>query len=177
MAPAGPIHFGVGNLATQSISLVTRRYRPSPVHVYLWGPCPLSCRWLYLQDLINTALHLPMKIPVGNIRVTLFQLLHIYAGGATHFNHLKYSKMVRVGTRVAIFPMAVSDMLPGTLGVSLGRFFLHEETGSLSSTISGGSREQQSYLSPGGTREGWIPPGYSSVGPAIQIIWYVHSWQ
>ena len=41
------------------------------------GPCPLSGRWLYLQDLINTALHLPMKIPRTNTRVTLFQLTHI----------------------------------------------------------------------------------------------------
>ena len=71
-----------------------------------------------------------MKIPMANIRVTLIQLLHIYAGGATHFNHLKYSKMVRDGTRVSIFLMAVSDVLPETLGVSLGRFFLHKETGS-----------------------------------------------
>ena len=38
--------------------------------------------------------------------------------------------MVRVGTRVSILLMAVSDVLLGTLGVSLGRFFLHKETGS-----------------------------------------------
>ena len=61
-----------------------------------------------------------MTTPMTNIWVTLFQLSHIYAGGATHFNHLKYSKMVRIGTRVSIFLMAVSDVLPGTLGVSIG---------------------------------------------------------
>ena len=31
-------------------------------HAYKWSPCPLSGRWLQLQDLICPALHLPMKI-------------------------------------------------------------------------------------------------------------------
>ena len=55
------------------------------------------------------------------------------------FNHLKYNKMLRVGIHVATSLMAVSDVLLGTLGVSLGRFFLHQETESSNSTISGSS--------------------------------------
>ena len=36
--------------------------------------------------------------------------------------------MFRVGIHVASFPMEVYDVLLGTLGASLGRFFLHKET-------------------------------------------------
>ena len=74
-----------------------------------------------------------------NIPKTFFQLSHIYVGGAMLFNHLRYSKILRVGIHVATSLMAVCDVLLGTLGVSLGRFFLHKETENSSSTISGNS--------------------------------------
>ena len=47
-----------------------------------------------------------MKIPMTNIRKTLFQLPHIY-------NRLKYNEVVWIGTRVSIFLMAVFDVLLG----------------------------------------------------------------
>ena len=50
------------SISTMSILLATRRCRPSLSRAYKWGPCPLSGQWLYLQDLINPALHLPMKV-------------------------------------------------------------------------------------------------------------------
>ena len=74
------------------------------------------------------------------------------------FSHLRYSKILQVGIHVATSLMAVCGVVLGTLGVSLGRFFLRKETESSSSTISGSSL------------------GYSGVWPAIQVFWYVHSW-
>ena len=94
---------------------------------------------LYLQNLTNPAFHLPMKIPMTDIPKTLFQLSYIYVGGAMLFNHLEHNKILRVGIHVATSLMAVSDVSLGTLGVSLGRFFLHKETESSNSTISGSS--------------------------------------
>ena len=41
----------------------------------------------------------------------LFQLFHIYVGGATLFKHLEYNEIVWIGTRVSIFLMAVFDVL------------------------------------------------------------------
>ena len=61
-----------------------------------------------------------MKIPMTHIRQTLFQLSHIYVGGAMLFNHLKYNEVACTGTHVAIFLMTVFDVLPGILEVSLG---------------------------------------------------------
>ena len=84
------------------------------------GPmsCPLSGRWLYLQDLIKTTPHLPMKIFLKNIQWTLFHLTHTYVGDVAPFNYL-----VRTAMRVFIFLMVVHDVFQVTPGVSLGRFF------------------------------------------------------
>ena len=85
----------------------------------------------------NPALPLPVKISMANILKTLFQLSPV--GGVMLFNHLRYSKILQVGLHVATSLMAVCDVLHGTLGVSLDRFFLRKETESSSSTISGSS--------------------------------------
>ena len=42
-------------------------------------------------------------------------ILHIYVGGTTLFNHLKYNEVVWIGTRVSLFWMVVFDVLPGIL--------------------------------------------------------------
>ena len=55
------------------------------------------------------------------------------------FNHLKYSMVLQVGIHVATSPTEVCDVLLGTLGVSLDRFFPHRKTGSSNSNISGSS--------------------------------------
>ena len=131
MAPAEPNHFGAGNMATQGYRFLLLQDVTDQVHHMLkMVPISLSGRWLFLKELTSMALYLPMKIPMANISVTLFQPLHIYVGGATHFNHLKYNKTLRVRIRVSISLMAVSDVLPGTLGVSLGRFLLRKKSGS-----------------------------------------------
>ena len=82
---------------------------------------PMSLEWplLYLQDLVNPAFHLPMKIPMTNIQKAVFQLPHIHVGGGVLSNHLKYNKEVWIGTRVSIFLMVVFDVLPGILEVLL----------------------------------------------------------
>ena len=110
---------------TKSIRLAARRCRPSLSHPCKWGPCPLSGRWLYLQDLINPAFHLPMKIPMTNIRNALFQLTHIYVGVGMLFNHLKYDEVVWIGTRVSVFLMVVFAVLHGMLEVLLDLRFPH----------------------------------------------------
>ena len=84
--------------------LLRGRCRPSPLHAYKWGPCPLSGQWLYLQDLINPALHLPMKIPKTNIQKAPFHLSHIYVGGGMLFNHLKYNEVVWIGNTCVHIP-------------------------------------------------------------------------
>ena len=70
-------------------------------------------------DVINPAFHLPMKIPMTNIQKAPFQFTHIYAGGGMLSNHLKYNKVVWIGTRVSIFLMVVFDVSPGILKVLL----------------------------------------------------------
>ena len=75
------------------------------------------------------------------------------AGGATHFNHLKYSKMLWVGPRVSIFLMAISDVLPGTLGSHLVGSFFTKKQRAQAQLFREAHREQQWYLSSGGTRE------------------------
>ena len=46
------------------------------------------------------------------------------------FNHLKYNKVVWIGTRVSIFLMVVSGVLPGILEVLLGRLLPRKSPGS-----------------------------------------------
>ena len=77
MASAEPIHIGAGDSASQGyrfdllqdVADQIRHMRTSGAHVSLSG------RWLYLQDLIHTALHLPMKNYRMNIQETLSKLL------------------------------------------------------------------------------------------------------
>ena len=104
---------------TISIRLATRRCRPRPLHAYKFGPRPLSGQCLILAESDNPVFHLHMKIPMTNIRKTLFQLFHIYVGGVTLFNHLKYSEVVWIWTLVSKFLVAVFDALPGTPEVLL----------------------------------------------------------
>ena len=87
------------------------------------GPCPRTGRWIRLQDSINPDLLLPLKIPMTNNNEALFQLHHAPVGGKMLFNHLKYYKVLQVGIHVAISLMEVCDVLLGTPGVSLDRFF------------------------------------------------------
>ena len=83
----------------------------------------LSGLWLNLQDLICTALHLLMKIPMANFQATLFQSLHISRWRCDALQPPQVHKMLRVGIHMATSLMAVSDVLLGTQGVSLDRFF------------------------------------------------------
>ena len=62
---------------------------------------------------------------MANILKTLFQLSPVV--GVMLFNHLRYNKILQVGLHVATSLMAVCDVLLGTLGVSLDRFFLRKE--------------------------------------------------
>ena len=87
-----------------------RRYRPSPSHVYQWGPHSLSGRLLYLQNVNNPALPLPMRIPTTIILKVLFQVSRTPVGGAMLFNHLRYNKILQVGIHVATSLMAVRDV-------------------------------------------------------------------
>ena len=87
------------------------------------GPCPWIGQWIQLQDLINPARPPPMRIPTTNIKEALFQLPHTPVGGGMLFNHLRYSMVLQVKIHVATSLMEVCDVLLGTLGVSLGRFF------------------------------------------------------
>ena len=66
MASAKSIYIDAGYSNPRlSISLVTRRYRPSPLHAYKCGPCPMSGWWLHLEDLINPVFHCLRKIPIN----------------------------------------------------------------------------------------------------------------
>ena len=71
-----------------------------------------------------------------NIQKTLFQLSHIYVGGAMLFNHLKYNEVVWIGTRVSIFLMAVFVVLPGILEVLLDLGLPHKIPGNRNITTS-----------------------------------------
>ena len=98
-----------------------QRYRFDLLHdVADQGRRPLCGRRLHLKDLVNPVFQRLRKIPMTEILKILFQLSHIYVGGAMLFNHLKYNEVVWIRTRVSIFLMAVFDVLPGIPEVLLG---------------------------------------------------------
>ena len=82
-----------------------------------------------------------------NTHKALFQLSHTPVGGGMHFSHLRYNMILQIGIHVATSPMEVCDVFLGTLGVSLGLFFLHRETESSNSNISGSSLKTTSFVS------------------------------
>ena len=77
--------------------------------------------------------------PYDEQQPALFQLLHVPVGGKMLFKHLKYYKVLQVGTHVVISLMEVCDVLLGTPGVSLDRFFPRRRTESPNSNTSGSS--------------------------------------
>ena len=81
---------------------------------------PMSLAW-------PVALPLPVRIPMTNILKTLFQLSRTPVGSAMLFDHLRYSKILRVEIYVGTSLMKVFDVLLGTQGVSLRRLFLQRQ--------------------------------------------------
>ena len=127
LASAESIYIDAGTANQRyRFDLLQRRCRPSPLNAYKCGPCPLSGRWLHLQDLINPALHFPMKVPITNIQKAFFQLT----------DHLKYNEVVWIGTRASIFLMAVFDVLRGIQEVLLDLRLPHNFPGSRNIVIS-----------------------------------------
>ena len=103
------------------------------------GPMSWTGRWIRLQDSINPDLPPPRNNPMTNNNEALFQLPHAPVEGKVLFNHLKYYKVLQVGIHVAISLMEVCDVLLGTPGVSLDRFFPRRRTESSNSNILGSS--------------------------------------
>ena len=127
---AEPIHIGAGDSASQGNRFDLLQDVADQIRHRLTSEArPLSGRWLQLEVLVTLVFHLPMKNHRMNIQETLSQLTHIYVGSAMLFNHLSYNVIVWIGTRVSIFLMAVTDVLPGILEVSLGRFLPHKSPG------------------------------------------------
>ena len=108
---AGLIFFGAGDSAKDVDLTCYKTLATKAITCLQMVPIFLE-RLLYLQNPNNPALPLPMKVPMTNILKTPFQLSRIPVGGAMLFNHLRYSKILRVGVHVATSLMA---------GVSLGR--------------------------------------------------------
>ena len=149
LASAEPIYTGAGESASEGYRpdllqdvpdqghhmLTSRAHVPglaSGSDCKIWSILPLS--------------RFPVKIPMTNIPKTLFQLTHIYVGGGMLFNHLKYSMVLQVEIHVATSLTEVCDVLLGTLGVSLDRFFPHWKTFSSNSNISGSSLTTTTYV-------------------------------
>ena len=109
---------------------------------------PMSLVWRVAQPagFGQSSLSPSHEDPNGKYRVTLFQPLRIYAGGATHFNHLKYNEVVWIGTRVSIFLMAVFCVLPGILDVLLDLRLLHKFPENRSIFFQTIYRKQQHHL-------------------------------
>ena len=73
--------------------------------------------WLHLEDLIILVFHRREKISMIDTWKMLTLLTHSYVGGAMLCNHLKYSEIVWIGTRVPILLNAVFDV---SLGIREG---------------------------------------------------------
>ena len=58
-----------------------------------------------------------------------FMLVHIYVGGAMHFNHLKYNEVVWIGIQLFTFLKAVFDVSPGIQEGLLDLSFPHKLLG------------------------------------------------
>ena len=69
------------------------------------------------------------EIPMTIIFKTPFQLTRTPVGDVMLFNHLRYSMILQVGIHVATSPTEVCDVLFGTPGISLDRFFFEEKQG------------------------------------------------
>ena len=89
-----------------------------------------------MQDSINPDLPPHLKVPMTNNNEAIFQLPGAPVGGKMLFNHLRYYKILQVGILVVLSLMEVCDVLLGTVGVSLDRFFTNRRTESSNSKIS-----------------------------------------
>ena len=150
LASAEPIYIGAGESASEGYRLDLLQDVPDQGHHMLTSgahvPALASGSDCKIWSILPLS-RLPVKIPMTNIPKTLFQFPHMYVGGGMLCNHLKYSMVLQVGIHVATSPTEVCDVLLGTLGVSLDRFFPHRKTGSSNSNISGSSLTTTSCVS------------------------------
>ena len=82
------------------------------------------------------ALPLRLTILLTSNNEAIFQLLRAPIGGKMLFNHLRYYKVLQVGMLVVLSLMEVCDVLLGTPGVSLDRFFFKTEEQRVQTQIS-----------------------------------------
>ena len=149
--------------------LASRRSRSRPPHAYKWRPCPCIGQWIRLQDLINPASLSPSREDPNDEHPEDALPAHPHVRWRRMlFNHLKYSMVLQVGMHVATSPTEVCDVLLGTRGVSLDRFFRHWKNRELKlKYFRKPFDNNKHHMSPGGARKGWASPGYLGADSAI----------
>ena len=99
---------------TKDIEMVC--YKTLPTKSITWSEVgPMSLKWPMAPfgSVDHSSLSSSGEDPMMDTWNMLFLLLHIYAGGAMLFNHLKYNKFVRIGSCVPISLKVVFDVSPG----------------------------------------------------------------